>query len=146
MIEHLKYRAKLAKLLRQKEALRNSFKEDIRKASKEGKPRGDIEYLEHQSYFEEDMIDEEISILATENLIHNARRRFVPIPSRETEGMWEQCHTISNRFVLTSQGVSELRSSLRKERKEQLEFVVQILATITGVVGAATGLVAVIMK
>jgi len=146
MIEHLKYRGKLAKLFRQKEAIRSAYADDIRKARKEDKPSIDIQSLEYSSYFEETMVDEEISILATDSLICKARRRFVPTPSREDEGMWEQCNTVSNRYVLTNKGISELRSSLRKERKEQVEFVVMILAILTGIIGAATGLVAVIMK
>ena len=92
------------------------------------------------------MLDEEISILTTDNLIRKARRRFVPIPPHETEEMWEQCDKISNRYVLTNKGISELRSSLRKERKEQVELIVMILATLTGFVGEITGLVAVTMK
>lgn len=146
MFEYLKYRAKLAKLFRQKEAKRSAFAADIRKAHKEGEPRKNIQSLEGQSYYEEKMIDEEISILATDQLLHKARRRFVTIPSHSTEGMWEQCEIISTRYVLTNEGISELRSALRKEQKEQVEVVILIFATLTGVIGAVTGLVAVIMK
>lgn len=146
MIETLRYRAKLAKLFRKKEDLRAAFAEDIQKAQNEGKPQEEIQFLKHQSYSEERMFDEEISILATDNLIRKASRRFVPIPSRETEGMWERCDNISNRYVLTSKGISGLRSNLRKEQKEQFELVVMVLAILTGIVGAVTGLVAVMMK
>ncbi|MEW6536947.1 MAG: hypothetical protein AB1454_15155 [Candidatus Auribacterota bacterium] len=146
MIEYCKYRAKLANLFRRKKSLRAAFAEDIRKARKEGKSTEDIQSLEHQSYFEESMIDEEIAILATDYLLEKARRQFVPIPSHDTNGMWKQCNTISNRYVLTNQGISQLRSSLRKNRKEQVEFVVMVLAALTGIIGAVTGLVAVILK
>jgi hypothetical protein len=146
MSEYLKYRAKLAKLFSQKEAIRNSYADDIRKAQKAKKSQDDIKSLESSSYFEESMVDEEISLLATDYLIGKATRRFVPIPSRETEGMWNQCNNISDRYILTRQGISELRSSLRKEQKEKIELVVMILAVLTGIIGAVTGLVAVIMK
>jgi hypothetical protein len=146
MIESLRYRAKMTKLFRNKEALRAAFAQDIRKAQKEGKPLDDIQSIEHQSYFEERMFDEEISILATDNLIRKARNRFVPIPSHETDGMWEQCDAISNRYVLTSKGISELRLALRKEQKERLELFVMVLAILTGIIGAVTGLMAVIIK
>jgi len=119
MIEYFKYRLKLARLLRQKENVRNSFTKDIRMAQNERKPKEDIESLEYQSYFEESVLDEEISILATDNLICKARRHFVLIPPHDTKGMWEKCEKISNRYVLTSKGISLLRSSLRKERKQQ---------------------------
>ena len=92
------------------------------------------------------MVDEEIALLVTDTLIKKARRRFVPIPSFDTDGMWEQCSVMSNRHVLTAQGITQLRSSLRKERKEQVELVVMVLAVLMGIIGAVTGLVAVIMK
>lgn len=146
MTEYYRYRAKLAKLFRQKESLRSAFTSDIRKAQKGCKSRKDIQSLEHQSCFEESIIDEEIAILATDNLIRKAKRRFMPIPSHDTDGMWVQCNTISNRYVLTNQGISQLRSSLHKERKEHAELVVMVLAVLTGIIGAITGLVAVIIK
>jgi hypothetical protein len=148
MIEYFKnrYRAKLARLFRQREKLRAAFAEDIRKAQKDGKPSDDIKSLEYQSYFEESMIDEEIAILATDYLIQKARRRFLPIPSHDTEGMWEQCNVISTRYVLTNRGISELRSSLRKEQNDQAELVVRILTLLVGIIGAFTGFVAVIRK
>lgn len=146
MIEYLKYRAKLDKLFRQKEAVRSAFEQDIRKAQMQRQPREDMQSLKYQAYFEEAMLDEEISILATGYLIHKARRRLLPIPPYETEGMWEQCDKISSCSVLTNNGISELRSSLRKDRKERVELVVMILGIFTGVIGAVTGLVAVITK
>lgn len=146
MIEYMQYRAKLAGLFRRKEAMRNGYTEDIRKAQNEHKPRVDIRSLEDESYFEDSMLDEEIALLTTDYLIRKARRCFVPIPSHESDGMWEQCNKMSNRYVLTDAGISELRSSLRKERKEQVELVVMVIATLTGVIGAVTGLVAVILK
>ncbi|MDF3129274.1 hypothetical protein P0Y35_08710 [Kiritimatiellaeota bacterium B1221] len=146
MIEHLKYKLELAKCFRQKEVIRKAYADDIRKALKDGKTGTDIQSLESGSHFEENIIDEEISILVTDYIIRKARRQFVEIPAHESEGMWEQCNKVSYRYVLTSKGISELRSSLRKERKEQVELVVMILTVLTGIIGSATGLVAVIFK
>lgn len=98
------------------------------------------------AYVEDSMIEEEIAILATDYITQMARRRFVPIPSHDQNGMWDQCNKMSNRYILTHRGISQLRSSLRKDRKEQVELVVMILAVLTGIIGAATGLWAVILK
>ncbi len=146
MIEYLQYRAKLTQLFRQKERLSADFTEKIRKAQKAGKPTEDIQSLENDWYFGEHCIDEEIASLATDNLIRKARRWFVPISSYDADGMWKRCDTINNRYVLTNQGISQLSSSLRKEHKERAELLVMVLSVLIGIVGAATGLVAVIMK
>lgn len=145
MFEKWKYRAKLAKLFRQKEKLRSAYDEKIRQAEKDGKPSDDIEVLKLDSYHGSIMIDEEIAILATDNLIRKVRRHFVPIPSRKTDGMWEQC-IASNRYVLTDQGISKLRSALRKELNERYEIILKFSALLIGIIGALTGLVAVILK
>lgn len=146
MYEYWKYRANLAKLNRQKNDLRTNLVSQIHKARKEGKLTEEIQSLEHQLYFEDRMIDEEIAILTTDYLLGKAKRHFVPIPSRDKNGIWEKCKTISNRYVLTNRGISQLRSSLRKNRKEQIEIIIMILAALTGIIGAVTGLVAVILR
>lgn len=146
MVDYFRYRRTLSKLLRQKTRLRAVFRAEISKAHREGKPRAEIESLESQGHFEESMVDEEIAILATDHLIRKAQRRFVPVPARDEGGMWIQCDRISNRYVLTNRGISHLRSCLRTERKEQVEIFVIVVAVITGIIGAATGLVAVILR
>ena len=133
-------------MFRQKEKKHTAFATDIQKAWKDGKPQVDIQALEHKSYVEQKMIDEEISILTSDYLIRKARRRFVFLPSRETDEMWEHCEMISTRYVLTNQGISQLQSSLRKRLKEQVEIIMLLLAALTGIIGAVTGFVAVLMK
>lgn len=146
MIEHFKYRVKLAMLYRQRARLSAAYADDIRKAKKDDKPQEDIYSIERDSEFETDMIDEEIVILATDNLVEEARRRFIPIPPIGSNGMWEQCNKMSNRHVLTNQGISHIRSLLRTERKEQVELAVMVATVLTGIIGTITGLIAVIMK
>jgi len=146
MIQYYRYRAKLAKLFRQKEALHVSYAEDIRKAHEEGKSGDAIRTIEHGLRFEDNMVDEEIALLVTGRLIKKATRRSIPTPPLDTDGMWEQCSVMSRSYVLTDQGITQLRSSLRKEQKERVELFMMVLAVLTGFIGAVTGLVAVIMK
>jgi len=79
----------------------------------------------------------------TDYLIDEARRNFVPIPDRDEPGMWEECHQLSLRQVLTNKGVSILRQSLREERKSRHEWWILALSTLVGIIGALTGLIAV---
>lgn len=113
-------------------------------AISEKKSRDDIAAIESFAWFEESMIDEEIAILVTDYLVTEARQNFVPIPSREDKECWEQCQRISERHVLSSTGISKLRSVLRAEAKEKKELFLKVLAAVTGVLGAITGLVAVL--
>ena len=146
MIEYLKYRLVLTKLFRQKVKLRATFKEDILRARKQGKSRDDIMSLESQAWFEEQMVNEEISIIVTDYLIRRAKQHFMPIPSRDETSMWEQCNKISNRYVLTDTGIFKLRSDMRLEQKERIDVLLTLLAAFTGIVGALTGLAAVLLK
>lgn len=146
MIDYFKYRLDLARLFKKRDSVDIFYRKAIQKARKEGKTRDDIACLMAESSFENQCILEEISILVTNHLILKAKRRFVPIPSRDEPGMWDQCCVSDDRFVLTNAGISNLRSALRHENKEISEIILKIVAAITGMLGAATGLIAVWFK
>jgi hypothetical protein len=146
MIDYMKYKRELAKLFKRKERVRSLYTDKIQKARTEGKSPDDINSLETESLHEDWTIDEEISILVTNYLIKKANRSFIPIPSHDEDGMWKKCNEIHNRYVLTSKGVSMLRTSMRLEMKEQYEMVLSLLTILIGIIGAATGLVAVFLK
>lgn len=146
MIDYIRYRRQLAKLFKRRKSLHDIYVKEIRKAHQERKPRDDLAVLEAEASFEQRMINEEISILVTGYLIMRANLRFIPVPSRSEDGMWEECEFESNRFVLTDAGISKLRTSLRSEWKERNEMVIKVLAAITGIIGAATGFLAVWLK
>lgn len=146
MLEYCKYQTKLTKLFRGKESLIISYDEKIRLARSDGKLNDEIESLENTLRFEEQMVDEEISVLVTNYLINKAKRKFIPTPSIDSEGMWEQCGIMSSRYILTNNGIATLRTSLRKELKEKIEVFVIVATAFTGIIGATTGLIAVIMK
>jgi hypothetical protein len=128
------------------ERTRLSFKDEIQIARNERKPKGEIQRLDHDAWFEQRLIDEDISILTTDRLLRRAQRHFVPVPSIKEDSMWTKCEVTENRYILTSSGINKVRSLLRSEQKEGLEFILKILAALTGIVGAITGLVAVLLK
>lgn len=146
MIEHLRFRRELAKRRRQEEHLRAFCKAEISKARSEGKSRSEIGGLEAQEHAEVTMLEEEIAIVVTEHWLRKAHRRFVPTPELKDGDMWIQCSRTSNEYVLTNRGISQLRTSLRRELKERVEVVVMAAAIVTGLLGALTGLVAVVLR
>jgi hypothetical protein len=146
MIDYVRYRLHLAKLFRQRTSTTDFFHRKISKAKKEGKPRVYLSELDAEAYFERRMVNEDISILVTDYLIRQANLSFLPVPAHSENGMWEQCEFDSGRFVLTAAGISKLRTSVRSEKKERNEMVIKTLAAITGIIGTATGLLAVWLK
>ena len=146
MIEELKYRASITRLFRQKERIRKLYANDIRKAQTNGNTSDDVHSIEESARFENQAIDEEIAIVATDNLIRKARREFVPIPPHTEDGMWVQCSVNSQRYILTDRGISTLRSSLISDQKKRAEIAVMVITALTGIIGVLTGLVAVILK
>jgi hypothetical protein len=143
MIDYIKYRLELVKLFKEKKSIGDLYAKEIHKSQKQAKHREEIELIEAEFSFERRWIDENISLLVTDFLLRRADRRFVPVPSRDDAGMWEQCDLVNNRYTLTSAGISKLQTSLRLENKERNEIVLKILAAITGIIGAVTGLLAV---
>lgn len=146
MLDYIKYRIKLGEFYKQKTSIRESYSNEIRRAKMQGMSFEDIDSLWAEARIEVETIEESISTHVTDYLLLCANRRFVPIPSYDEMGMWEKCKLISSRYVLTNIGISRLRTALRSEMKERYEMVSIILAAITGIIGAATGLIAVLLK
>lgn len=146
MIDYAKYRIALRRLFKQKQKVRAAYAKHVTSARKDDKNAKEISSLEYEAWYEEDMINEDISILVTTYLVSKATKHFISIPPRKDEGMWEQCNKISERFVLTNAGISALRSSIRAEAKERRDLLIPLIAALTGIIGIVTGLIAVIKK
>lgn len=146
MIECCKFHIKINQLSKQKEHVCALFAKDIMQARNANKPLNEIQSLESERSFEVGSVDEKIAILFTNYLTLQARRNFVPIPSHDVDGLWNQCRLTDNRNVLTNKGINELKTLLRLERKGRVELFLMISAALTGIIGAISGLIAVIMK
>lgn len=146
MIDSLKFKIDLWRLHKLKAKACSAYVKNLALARAEGKKKEDIRSLESSALFEEDMINEEISILVTSYLTSKATKYFIAIPEHNVEGMWEQCNKISNQFVLTNTGISTLQSSLRAEARERRDLIIPYISVITGIIGTAIGLVAALKK
>ena len=146
MIEYIKFKSALRKFDKYKEEVRNTYDQEIAQARKEQKSGDDLRMIEHSAWAEDRMYNEEISIIVTQYLLKKARKHFLPIPPIEETEMWEQCNQISTQFVLTNAGITKMRSLLRTEAKERREAILSYIAALTGLIGTATGLIAVLGK
>lgn len=110
-----------------------------------------VSKLESDHRFALQLHEERADVYITKHLITKARRLRVPTPrlytsDNQVSDYW--CEGVTtNRWHLTDIGISALRNEIRIELKgrheSRLHWVVW-LSAITGVVGAITGLVAVI--
>lgn len=146
MFESIKYRLELSKLFKRKKKINQNYSKLIRVAEKEKRPEEEIDGLCSEAAFEDDILDEEISLLVTNYLEGQSKRYFLPLPERNDQKMWTECGIISKQRVLTSHGISEVRSALRKEAKERMEIIFTFLVILTGIIGAITGLLAILLR
>lgn len=138
------FKIRLFKLDRHKENAYEAVLHEAKAAEKAyGRLKGE-EVWQREAY-RVDEWNEEIAWLVTSYLLSKANKRFLPYPSyREGEDPWERGHFTGKRY-LTEKGISELRSRIRKEDRERFDLFLKIAAGLTGVIGALTGLIA-IMK
>lgn len=93
-----------------------------------------------------DIIDDEISTLKTGYLIHIANNKSLPIPPiTDKDGLWERS-IFTDGWHLTNKGITEVRSLIRKDRKESMEICSYWAAILFGLIGVITGLIAVIKR
>ena len=146
-------KAPLPKALRlswQRGLVDRAYRADIDRA-RLAKDNEKIQSLENDRRFEIDLIEEEDDQLLSGQLIRQARRLRVPIPHRFKEDGTPSEHWYEGRYLggwhLTNEGVARLRDELRKEHRarhdSRAQWVVWVSA-LTGVIGALTGLIAVL--
>ncbi|MDP8244804.1 MAG: hypothetical protein P9L94_12025 [Candidatus Hinthialibacter antarcticus] len=139
-MNYIHYRYSLWKLQNSRNSTTNSFQKDIKNAKNNNKSRDEISGIRSQAWFETDCIDEEIDDLNTRYWTDLARRYCLPIPAIDREAnKWTE-GKYNGKRCLTKEAVLELRTLVRKEREVYLIWI----AAFTGVLGALTGLIAII--
>ena len=143
MISEIKYRWRLNRLYAKQNKTVRLYDKCIKKAKAEGEKREEIEILKSEEsgiFFE---IQDEIQSLITSHLANVAQRHFLPVPDRNDDDMWNK---FGYRKVLTDKGISQIRKTIRREKKERRDTYMPWIAAFTGLIGALTGLLAIILK
>ncbi len=99
-----------------------------------------------------DEIQEELDDIVTADLVRQAQRLRLPVPEYPTGSgpdddeneNWRRGWVYGAR-LLTNAGIAKLRREIRQERKERREGAMTWIAALTGLVGALTGLAAVLL-
>lgn len=146
MFERLRFSLAVRRLIKQQNETDKTYKDSIQ-AERQGQNRyEEIEGIRAEAghyWFE---IEDEISRLRTRYLCRTANRLILPIPNRKNDKMWEDTTSDAIEKVLTTAGIAELRSLIRKEKKERVEQAAILIAALTGIIGTITGLLAVVLK
>lgn len=145
MLPELIYEWKLRRLHRNKRRMLETYRK-----KRELLPKGPSRHDALEKIISDEQIDvmeanEEISYLTTSHLIEEAQRLIVPIPQRGNSQYWFVDDAFG-RTHLTTEGVIKLRSDIRAERKAGRELPMSLLPMAIGLLGALTGLLAVILK
>lgn len=116
----------------------------INKAKKAKKPQDEIESLISEMFMETGTIEEEINSLISRKWVQKAEKLYLPVPSYGDEGCWQTGDYTQRRF-LTPNGIRQIRSLTREEISAQRKIMLDWFIPVIGVIGAVTGLLAVIL-
>lgn len=141
MFEVIKYRWELRKLEKECDRIQDAY------AKLKKNAKGDEhERLHWEEGSEVVPLLEKIDTLKTRRFCQIAERLMVPLPESKDKELWKELNYIGERRALTDKGFWELKRLIRQEERERREGFIVWLAALTGIIGAITGLVAVIMR
>ena len=122
-------------------------------AARQAKADDEVQSLKSEMQFELDLQREEEDAHQTKQLLRKAMRLRVPVPPVHSHGGANSGHWYeggqTGGWYLTVSGIREVRAEIRQEQKsrhDQRAHLVVWISAITGVIGAITGLVAVLQK
>lgn len=136
-----KYNYELNKLFKSRKAISHKFE-----LSQKAAHSDELDDLLYEEHLELVLIDDQIHRVVTDRLWEEAKKAMIPIPKHEDKIMWEETETKPGTFHLTVEGINILRSALRNENKDRWDAAVKWIISLTGLVGAVTGLLAIILK
>ncbi len=141
----ISYRLALFKLNRKRGEVVKAISKLAEEARKTGGERRAQEIWQTES-FDIDMVDDEILGLVTRYLVNKANKRFLPVPSlSEGSDIWDRSN-FTGKYHLTDKGIREIRKMVRQDMKENIEILSPYVTILFGLIGAATGLIAVIKR
>jgi len=142
MIDTIKLKWKLFLLFRERDKNYKLYSLAMGRARAEGE-FDEVNDLIGEAGQEDRMLQDSIDSIVTRYWLRKATRKFVPVPERSAVRMWKRSE-FDDRWLLTEEGVSAVRNSVHEENKRAFEFWVVLGSGITGAIGAATGLIAVL--
>ncbi len=143
MIPYLKYRWRLRKAFERQKKNIELNDEEIRQARRQGKKGEEIRLVEQKGYFEYTEYQDEIDALRTSYLRQKANKLVIPLPSHDDDEMWYRSQ-FSGDKLLTKKGYHTLFVDIIQRQKDIRDTYIPWIAALTGLLAAATGLLALI--
>lgn len=129
-------------LLKEKREIDDLFAPRFLKASN----NYEIERLHHEKDEVIYRIEESLSDIEDKLLIDKARSLYIDLPSLADKNIWELHRDSEIIHHLTVNGKFYLNREIRKEKKERQEMGLSWLKTLVPIIGALTGLAAVLLS
>jgi len=102
--------------------------------------------LGHDFHFEHLLAGDEMIRLTSSYYVRVANRMLIPVPEFKAEGgAWVESQQ-TGLYHLTPQALHDLRATIRAEGKARRDEWSVWLVLVTGVIGALSGLIAIIKK
>lgn len=139
----IKDRIQLDKHRKKLRKLKSVYEAEIKKAEKEGRKRTDIQSIidEARAHCADDEF--EIEKIETRELVDKARKLHIELSKYHNEDVWQN---VFGYYILTGRGRSILSRQIKVQQRENYRFVIEIISILIGLIGALTGLLAVVGK
>ena len=140
MFEEIIYRWRLHKL----EIQSNKIQKEYTKQSK-GLSGEELENIRAKESSVIWPVLEDIDSLISNHFRQIANKLLVPLPDKKDNDLWEK-QPYHQRTILSTKGIWELKKLIRREKHDKWEFFFLLLASLIGIIGAFTGLAAVLIR
>jgi hypothetical protein len=142
MFRYLRLRWKISRLERRCRAEEEGTEKAVEAAMARNASPGEIEAITGGS--SEGVLQRKIQEALSKYLISEANRLVIPVPDWDDHNLWS-VNTDTDEHVLNRAGIDELRSAIRAEKKARTERLLMWVPGITGIIGAAIGLAAILV-
>ena len=141
MLAYFKYRWKLRNHLKELDEIESRFQPRLDQAQGDSK---ETQCIINEKTKEIIIVRDLILRLGTDYLYKKAAKKLLPTPFDDK--FWEDSFAIPCTKHLNEEGLLELRKTLREERHARSQSIVVWVSAFTGLIGAATGLAAVLLS
>jgi hypothetical protein len=133
--------------------IRHKTRKQYKKLVKRKAAKEELDQLEHYEYSVIDEAEREMDRIIGTKLFHKARMLDVETPPLSEDAMWIR-EEHNNRIWFSPKGRATVRKLIDEEKARRfdsktrwaMKLIVPVLAALIGIIGAVTGLIAVIQR
>jgi hypothetical protein len=150
MIGYLIFRYRLWRLERSSKQISKRYNAQRRAAAARGATSEEKEGIMNCEMTELHFNYEDVMVLHTRRLAHMAQALMIEVGGRwdpQTKDDWEEGQSVHQ--YLNQKGIKKVRDAIRTEQKARWEMFLMwapVITGLTGLVGAATGLIAILSR